>query len=86
MRTTMTLDSDVAAMLARRQAADMTVSFKELVNGLLRFAFAHQERVERARPRMRSFTKVFSGRKVMVDPMIASTSELLDIAEGSPRL
>ena len=82
----MTLDSDVAAMLARRQAADMTVSFKELVNGLLRFAFAHQDRVGRTRPRMRSFTKVFSGRKVMVDPMIASTSELLDIAEESTRL
>ena len=82
----MTLDSDVAAMLARRQAADVTVSFKELVNGLLRFAFAHQERVERTRPRMRSFTKVFSGRKGLVDPMIASTSDLLDIAEGNLRL
>lgn len=85
MRTTMTLDSDVAAMLARRQAMDLTVSFKELVNGMLRFAFAHQGCVRNER-RRRSYTKVFTGRKVMFDPTIASTSDLLDIAEGDVRL
>ena len=82
----MTLDSDVAAMLAQRQAMDVTVSFKTLVNGLLRFAFAHQECTRHERFRPRSYTKVFTGRKVMVDPAVTSTSELLDIAEGEVRL
>ena len=82
----MTLDSDVAAMLARRQAMDLTVSFKELVNGLLRYAFAQQECAKRERTRPRTYTKVFTGRRVLIDPAVTSTSEMLDVAEGEARL
>ena len=47
MRTTLTLEPDVAARLEECQAADLSVSFKELVNGLLRMAFATHKGLSR---------------------------------------
>ena len=81
MRTTLTLEPDVAARLEECQAADMSVSFKELVNGLLRMAFATRDALAR-KPAVRHFsTKVFRGRKTTLGTT-TSTHDMLALAEG----
>ena len=79
MRTTLTLEPDVAARLEECQAADLSVSFKEIVNRLLRMAFATQDALAR-KPAVRHFsTKVFRGRTLGT---ITSTHDMLAMADG----
>jgi hypothetical protein len=49
MRTTITLDDDVAALLRRLQKASKR-SLKEVVNAALREGLAHLERPDKPRP------------------------------------
>ena len=81
MRTTLTLEPDVAARLEECQAADLSVSFKELVNGLLRMGLATREATARKPAVKRFATKVFRGRKTMLGA-ITSTHDMLVMAEG----
>ena len=81
MRTTLTLEPDVAARLEECQAADLSVSFKELVNGLLRMGLAKREVMVRKPAVKRFATKVFRGRKTMLGT-ITSTHDMLTMAEG----
>ena len=80
MRTTRTLDDDVFLLLGRRQS-ESGGTFKDLVNGLLRMAFATRDALAR-KPAVRHFsTKVFRGRKTTLGT-IASTHDMLALAEG----
>lgn len=81
MRTTLTLEPDVAARLGECQAADLSISFKELVNGLLRTALAKREAQARKPAVKRFATKVFHGRKTMLGSL-TSTHDMLTMAEG----
>jgi len=59
----------------------LSISFKELVNGLLRMALATRDALAR-KPAVRHFsTKVFRGRKTKLDA-ITSTHDMLAVAEG----
>ena len=81
MRTTLNLEPDVAARLEECQAADLSVSFKEIVNRLLRMAFATQDALAR-KPAVRHFsTKVFRGRTTTLGT-ITSTHDMLAMADG----
>ena len=81
MRTTLTLEPDVAARLEECQAADLSVSFKELINGLLRMGLAKREATARKPAAKRFATKVFHGRKTMLGAL-TSTHDMLAMAEG----
>ena len=81
MRTTLTLEPDVAARLEECQAADLSVSFKDLINGLLRMGLAKREAMARKPAVKRFATKVFHGRKTMLGA-ITSTHDMLAMAEG----
>ena len=81
MRTTLTLEPDVAKRLDECQAADLSVSFKELVNGLLRMALAQREAAARKPASRRFSTRVFRGRKTTL-VATSSTHEMLALAEG----
>ncbi len=86
MRTTLTLEPDVAARLDECQAADLNVSFKELVNGLLRMALARRDAMARKPHANKHFaTKVFHGRKTALGA-ISSTHDMLAMAEGEDYL
>ena len=81
MRTTLALEPDVAARLGECQAANLDMSFKELVNGLLRKALAQLDAVTK-KPRARHFaTRVFHGCKTTLGG-ISSTQDMLALAEG----
>ena len=82
MRTTLTLEPDVAARLDECQAADMSMSFKELVNGLLRMALAQRDASARKTRRRRISTRVFHASTLLPDG-IASTNDMLEFAEGA---
>ena len=59
----------------------MSVSFKDLVNGLLRMAFATRDALAR-KPAVRHFTtKVFRGRTTTLGT-ITSTHDMLAMADG----
>ncbi|MGH7802943.1 MAG: type II toxin-antitoxin system antitoxin VapB33 [Candidatus Binatia bacterium] len=62
MRTTLTLDEDVAGKL-RRLARQRRASFKEIVNSVLRRGLARQEpsRKRAAKYRVRTFRSAFRG-------------------------
>lgn len=78
MRTTLTLDSDVAARLEQRRARGDR-SFKQLVNDLLRIGLAHEE--DREAPPAGPFTRAVSlGRPRLPD--LDDVSEALAVAEG----
>lgn len=81
MRTTLTLDDDVAALLGARQAENMEMSFKELVNGLLRIALTRHERTREATA-VKYKVPVIHGAKLLIPPDVKSTHEMLELAEG----
>ena len=83
MRTTVTFDRDVAAMLEARRTLDLSESLGALVNRLLRWALAAQETAARhARPRRRLYTKTVHARTVKAPLEMTSTSDLLDLADA----
>ena len=82
MRTTLTIEPDVAARLDECQAADLNMSFKELVNGLLRMALAQRDAAARKPRRRRISTRVFHASTSLPDG-IASTHDMLEFAEGA---
>ena len=57
------------------------MSFKELVNGLLRFALSMNGRVQKTS--VRKYTlPVVRGSKLLLPADITSTQEMLELAEG----
>ena len=78
MRTTLTLDPDVAAMLEKLQR-ERKVGLKELVNEALREALP--AKTEPARPRRRFHTDVVSLGKCLV-PSLDDVTAALIAAEG----
>ena len=85
MRTTLTLEPDVTARLEECQAADLSISFKELVNGLLRMGLAKREATARKTAVKRFATKVFRGRKTMLGAL-TSTHDMLAMEHGLVRV
>jgi len=81
MRTTLTLEPDVAARLDEYQMADLDISFKELVNGLLRMALAQRDAAVKRHKNRRFSTRVFHGSTALADS-ITSTHGMLALAEG----
>ena len=82
MRTTLTIEPDVAARLDECQAADTGMSFKELVNGLLRMALAQRNANAGKTRRRRISTRVFHASTLLPDGIV-STNDMLEFAEGS---
>ena len=81
MRTTLTLDEDIAIQI-RRRIAETGESFKAAINGLLRSALgSHSLATAKPLSRKRLSTPVFKGGKLLIGD-IASTAELLSLAEG----
>lgn len=76
MRTTLSLDDDVAALL-KKAAAERKVSFKTLVNDALRSALTAGPRKGRRR---RQLTRTFDGGRALID--FTSVSEALAVLEG----
>lgn len=76
MRTTVTLDDDVTALLKRRQK-EKGQGFKEALNGVLREALAAPRPARPARVRIRTLAL---GRLLV--PNLDDVSEILEIAEG----
>ena len=77
---TMTLDPDVAIRL-RDVREEQKMSLRDMANAALRQELNWLEKQE-AKPRRRCSTPVFNGGKLLIDPKIACTSELLAIGEG----
>lgn len=78
MRTTLTLDDDVAAALGRiRESRDVT--FKELVNEVLREGL--QQRQAKHRPKKLFRTKVWDSGGLLV-PSLDNIAEVLALIEG----
>ena len=82
MRTTLTIEPDVAAKLDECQTADLNVSFKDLVNGLLRMALAQRNAVSRKSRRRRFVTRVFHANTALPEG-VSSTNDMLEFAEGA---
>lgn len=80
MRTTLTLDDDVFLLLGQRQN-ESGGTFKELVNGLLRSVLTRKDATVQTKPPPRVETRVFHGGTLLLGD-VASTSELLALAEG----
>jgi len=78
MRTTLTLDDDVAAQL-RRLRARRDRSFRQLVNDVLRAGLAGLER--EAPARRGPFTRVVDLGRLRL-PQLDDVSEALAVAEG----
>jgi hypothetical protein len=78
MRTTLTLDDDVAVAVERRRR-EHRHSFKQEVNELLRVGLLNVERVPAEQPRP-SFEPLRAGACLM--PNIDNIAEVLSIAEG----
>jgi hypothetical protein len=76
MRTTLSLDDDVAALL-KKAAADRKVSFKTLVNEALRSALTSQPRKGKRRRRL---TRTHDGGRTLID--LTSVSEALAVLDG----
>lgn len=77
MRTTLTLDQDVAAMLSE-QARTKGFSLSRAANELLRIGLRHNQRVEQGRYDPPTFD---SGRPLLDVTDVASALELLDHGE-----
>ena len=58
------------------------MSFKELVNGLLRMALAQRDAAARKSRRRRISTRVFHA-NTLLPARIASTHDMLEFAEGA---
>ena len=80
MRTTLTLDDDVAILLERR-LSETEQTFKELVNSLLRGALNRDVVSTHADNVNRIHTPVFHGGTLLIGD-VTSTAEMLSIAEG----
>jgi hypothetical protein len=78
MRTTLTLDEDVAALLARVQRA-RKASLKAIVNEALRQGLAQMAAPTRSRPRYESLS--FDAGKCLVGSL-DDVAEVLAVAEG----
>jgi hypothetical protein len=78
MRTTLTLDDDVAALLARVQKTRKT-SLKEVVNEALRQGLTEMTESVRSRPRFE--LRAFDAGKCLVGSL-DDVAEVLTIAEG----
>jgi hypothetical protein len=78
LRTTLTLDPDVAAQL-RETAAALGLGWKETVNRVLRAGLEHARAEPAVRPRFS--TPVFQGGELLL-PGIHSVHEMLALAEG----
>jgi hypothetical protein len=81
MRTTLTLDDDVAAML-RRARAKSPLGFKELVNDLLRSGL--KQAMSPKSPPKPYRTPTSDGGECLLGS-IANTEEVLDLLEGPLR-
>lgn len=77
MRTTLTLDDDVAAALERRRR-EHGHSLKQEVNGLIRVGLMHVDVQAAEQPRFR--VQPFDAGGLLID--IDDVSAALDIAEG----
>lgn len=78
MRTTITLDPDVAAQLEQLRWTDDR-SFKQVINDLLRLGLAHRD--DSSSPGTGPYTRVVSlGKPLLAD--IDDVSEVLAIIEG----
>jgi hypothetical protein len=80
MRTTLTLDPDVAAQLERRRREDRR-SFKEEVNRLLRLGLQYDDDARAATPAPRYRVEPFEVGELLID--IDDVTAALEIAEGS---
>lgn len=80
MRTTLTLDDDVAFGLKRVQDADPDRSFKQIVNDLLRSGLNNSRPVKKKRFKVRPL-KLGLREGLSID----NIEELLDIVEGPLR-
>jgi hypothetical protein len=81
MRTTLTLDDDVVAMLKRARAGSQT-RFKQLINDLLRSGL--QQRLEPKRRRKPFKTAVYDGGACLIDSL-DNVEEVLAQVEGEMR-
>lgn len=77
MRTTLTLDDDVAAAIEHRRQ-ELDHSLKEEVNDLLRAGLAHVEKARAKAPRFRVEPVDVGELLIPVD----NVSEALEVAEG----
>lgn len=78
MRTTLTIDEDVALLLERARK-DSGLGFKQLVNKALRLGLQHLEQ-DRPPKKRRAFTKPSQAGACRVP--LTSVSEALALAEG----
>ncbi|MBX3165906.1 MAG: DUF2191 domain-containing protein [Candidatus Eremiobacteraeota bacterium] len=78
MRTTLTIDDDVAILLERIRG-ERGLPFKEVVNLALRLGLAQLERKQEPRS-YRAYTQSVSGGKCLIP--LESISQALAIAEG----
>jgi len=78
MRTTLSLDDDVAALIEKVRKAQ-AVSLKEVVNAALREGLAHM--VKPPAPQKKFRTTVHSSGRCYL-PNLDNTAEVLAIAEG----
>ncbi len=76
MRTTLSLDDDVAALL-KKAAAERKVSFKTLVNDALRSALTA---APPKRKRRRQLTHSYNGGEILID--FTKVWEAIAVAEG----
>lgn len=81
MRTTLTLDEDVAAALRKLQR-ETKESWRETVNGALRAGIQSLAAGKRRRPAGKT-RSVRLGRPLLGD--ISNVQEVLSLAEGDPR-
>lgn len=78
MRTTLTLDKDVAAML-KRARSEASVDFKKLVNDLLRAGLAQSEKPPASRRKYRT-PSTNAGRCLI--GTVANIQQVIETVEG----
>jgi hypothetical protein len=82
MRTTLTVDDDLAAALHQLQRSSNS-SWKQVVNDVLRAGIASLDKGERARRRVQRTKSVRLGAPLVGD--IANVHEILSVVEGEAR-
>ena len=83
MRTTLTIDDDIAVRLAEIRAEDGE-RFKTLLNRVLRAGLASLRAEERRAPARAFSTKTYAA-KCLLPAGMASTHDMLAFAEGEDR-
>lgn len=81
MRTTITLDNDVATAIEQLRR-DQHLSFRSLVNDLLRRGLAHRDAPRAAEPVVWTRSVTLGGCRL---PDVDNVSEVLAIVEGEDR-